>query len=197
MAPDLASDAVFCAPALASFTAAITRSSVALAPPRTSEAVRRACLGPVDDGRGRDLPRTRSATSCAAVTPPWARPLTVAPTLSTTAAPTPATRLPGGVSGERGCGRVGAVSRAEAMASPSSVSAFRPSSERTSGKYSVSSSSTWWRTFSMSTVTLATKRSSVGSMPSSSESSHLTTWCSSRLSSAVSSTAGTVARVTG
>ena len=36
-----------------------------------------------------------------------------------------------------------------------------------------------------------------GSMPSSSDSTHLTMWCSSRLSSAMSSVSGTVARATG
>ena len=42
---------------------------------------------------------------------------------STSAAPAPATRLPGGSSGERGCGCVGAVFLASAIASPRSVEA--------------------------------------------------------------------------
>ena len=135
--------------------------------------------------------------SPSADTPPWAAPLSVSPTRSTTPAAVPTTRLPGGVSGERGCGWVGATFLAAAIASPRSLRALRPSSSRTFGKYSSSSSSTWWRTFSIRTLTLGSKRSSSGSMSSSSESTHFTMWCSSRLSRAMSSVSGTVARVTG
>ena len=135
--------------------------------------------------------------SCTALTLPWATPLTVSLIRSTMPAPAAAARFPGGVSGERGCGWLGAISFAAAIASPSSASALRSSSARTLGKNSCSSSSTWWRTFSMSTVTLASKRSSAGSMPSSSDSTHLTMWCSSRLSSTMSSVSGTVALATG
>ncbi len=52
-------------------------------------------------------------------------------------------------------------------------------------------------TFSMRTVILAVKRSSFGSMSSSSDSTHFTMWCSSRLSRVRSSTSWTVARITG
>jgi hypothetical protein len=112
-------------------------------------------------------------------------------------ATTPLTRFPGGVSGERGWGRVGTTALARPMASPMSSSALRLRARRTFGKRSDSSSSTWWRTFSMSTVTLASKRSASGAMPSSSESSHLTTWCSSSDSSTMSSVGGTASRTAG
>ena len=64
------------------------------------------------------------------------------PMRSATPAAVPTTRLPGGVSGERGCGWVGATFLAAAMAPPRSLSALRPRSLRTIGKNSASSSAT-------------------------------------------------------
>ena len=58
-------------------------------------------------------------------------------------------------------------------------------------------SSTWWRTDSMSTVTFGSKRSFSGPSRSSSDSVHLTMWCSSRLSSTMSSLSGTSVRAAG
>ncbi len=83
----------------------------------------------------------------------------------------------------RGCGRVGAPRLAARSSSPSSSSSVRVATSRRSGKRSLSSSFTWWRTFSIMTVTLASKRSSSGLRSSSSQSSHFTTWCSSIASS--------------
>src|SRR5205085_11710451 len=75
--------------------------------------------------------------------------------LSIIAAIVPATRFPGGVSGARGCGRVGASFFAFSIRLPSSSSISFPSSLRTVGKSSSCSSSTWCRTLSASTLNLA------------------------------------------
>src|SRR6266567_2191256 len=72
-----------------------------------------------------------------------------------------------------------------------------PMASRTCGNHSCSSSSTWWRTFSISTVILASKRSSWGSMRASSESIQATTWCSSTLSRTCSPVSGTAVRAAG
>jgi hypothetical protein len=136
--------------------AASTADSVAdEARDRTSAAVRRAVREPAGDTLGFFRRSTSATRSLAAVTPPWARPLTVSPRRSTTPAAAPTTRFPGGVSGDRGCGCVGAARLAVAIALPRSASAARPSSSRTLGKNSFSSSFTWCRTFSINTLTLA------------------------------------------
>ena len=64
----------------------------------------------------------RAMRSCTAVTLPWAMPLTLSPTRSTTPAIVPATTLAGPASGIRGCGWVGADFFASANASPRSAS---------------------------------------------------------------------------
>ncbi len=117
------------------------RASPALV--RTLRAVARVALEPVGEAVGSLRRSTVAITSPTALTPPWAMPLTVSPMRSTTPAAVPAIRLPGGTSGARGCGWVGATFLAASMASPRSLSALRPSSSRTIGKYSSSSSFTW------------------------------------------------------
>ena len=116
---------------------------------------------------------------------------------SSTADTAPATRLPGGVSGARGCGRVGAALRASSSAPAISFSSLGVKALRTLGKSSFSSSFTWWRMLSISTFTFASKRSASAGRFSSSLSVHLATWCSSSASSTSSSSFATLARTAG
>jgi hypothetical protein len=112
------------------------------APDRTCVAVVRATFAPRGDTRGLSRRRTVAMMSPIAVTPPWAKPFSMSAMRSATPAAGPTTRFPGGVSGARGCGWVGAIFLATAMASPRSLSALRPSSSRTIGNNSRSSTST-------------------------------------------------------
>ncbi len=73
----------------------------------------------------------------------------------------------------------GAFLRASTISAPISCSTVRPSASRTCGNHSYSSSSMWWRTFSISTVVLAVNRSSVGFIVDSSMTRTSATWCSS------------------
>ncbi len=91
-------------------------------------------LGDAMEAADRGRRRTRLTRSWAAATLPWATPLTVSPMRSAAPATVPTTRLPGGVDGERGCGWVGAISRAAAMDSPRSARSLRPRASRTLGK---------------------------------------------------------------
>ena len=85
---------------------------------------------------------------------PAAEPITVA-AASIGAVSAAATMFPGGVSGLRGCGRVGAAFLAATSCSPISSSSVRLNALRTCGNRPFSSSLTWCRTLSISTVTLA------------------------------------------
>ena len=88
-------------------TDSMVASVASLAAPRTALAVPRAVDDPLGAVRGFLRRRIVATRSPSAVTPPWATPVTVSPTRSTTPAAAPTTRLPGGVSGDRGCGWVG------------------------------------------------------------------------------------------
>ncbi len=74
---------------------------------RTVWARRRVTVDPVGDTLGGDEPTMRAIRSCTAVTPPWAIPLTLSPTRSTTPAIALTTPLLGPASGSRGCGPSG------------------------------------------------------------------------------------------
>jgi hypothetical protein len=83
------------------------------------------------------------------------------------------------------------------MRTPNSRNCLRPIAARTWGNQSRSSSLTWWRTFSIRTVTLASKFSASGVSLDSSDNIHITTWCSSTLSSTWSVVCGTASRAAG
>ncbi len=125
---------------LAACVFSMTTSAALSMLPRTLAAVLRAALLPVGRAAGLLPPNTLAIRSFAAETLPWATPLTLSLTRSAIPEAAPTTRLPGGTSEVAGCGCVGAVSLAAVNASPSSFNALRPSSARTFGKYSPSSS---------------------------------------------------------
>jgi hypothetical protein len=100
--------AVWPARSTASFVlrvASMAASVASLAAPRTSLAVLRAVDEPRGAVRGFLRCNTVATRSAMAVMLPWASPCTVSPMRSATPAAAPTTTLPGGVSGERGCGR--------------------------------------------------------------------------------------------
>ena len=109
LAPDRAVRAVLATPER-TLRAVWSAPSVAVeAVRRTPFARFRAVVDPVGETFGLLLPRMRAIRSCTALMLPWAMPLRLSPTRSTTPAMAPPTVLPGGASGRRGCGCVGAV----------------------------------------------------------------------------------------
>ena len=100
LAPDTAALVVLAAPDFTLRAVCWTPSTAVPAARRVFLALVRAAVVPVGDTLGLSLRRMRAMRSCTAVTLPWAMPLMLSPTRSTTPAIAPTTALTGGASGD-------------------------------------------------------------------------------------------------
>ena len=181
-----------------------TLRAVSSTPSVAAEATRRTLFAsfrvtdePVGDTIGFLLSRIRAMRSWTAVTPPCAMPLTLSPTRSTTPAIAPTTRVAGRRVGRPrvGMGRSGLLRVDHRVAEVG---------ERGAAEL-VAHLREEVALFLLDVVAhvldehgdLGVEALVRGSSSSSSDSTHLTMWCSSRLSRAMSSVSGTVARATG